>query len=165
MKSAVGNYWNGLNRRQRLLLSAAGLVLSLALLFIWVWEPLAESRQLERERVAGQRALIDWLEAIEPAAQALRQGQTSTRDMAGRSLLGLADQSAREAGLAGALTRIEPAGDNQVRVWLDDAEFTATMRWLESLSINHPVRAAQLDVERGRASGLVNVRVTLSTDS
>lgn len=158
-------YWSRLNRRQQLLMGGAGLVLIGALLFVWVWEPLAESRQLERERVASQRALLDWLEAVEPAAQALRQGRTGARDMGGRSLLGLADQTARAAGLAGALTRIEPVGENQVRVWLDDAEFTATMRWLESVSINHPVRAAQLDVERGRSTGLVNVRVTLSADS
>lgn len=158
-------YWTRLKPRQQLLLGAAALVLLGALVFLWVWEPLAESRDLERERVAAQRALLDWLEAVEPAAQALRQGQTAARDLGGRSLLGLADQTARAAGLAGSLTRIEPVSDNQVRVWLDEAEFTATMRWLETLSINHPVRAAQLEVERGRAAGMVNVRVTLSADS
>ncbi|MGY6554878.1 MAG: type II secretion system protein GspM [Wenzhouxiangella sp.] len=164
MTAQLSSYWNTLNRRQQLMLGAAGLVLGAALLFVWVWEPLAESRQFERERVASQRALLDWLEAVEPAAQALRQGQGGARDMGGRSLLGLADQTARAAGLAGALSRIEPVGENQVRVWLDDADFTVTMRWLETVSINHPVRAAQLDIERGRSTGLVNARVTLSVD-
>lgn len=158
-------YWSRLNQRQQLVLGAAGLVLLGALLFLWVWEPLTESRDLERERVAAQRALLDWLEVVEPAASALRQGSTRPRDLGGRSLLGLADQTARAAGLAGSLTRIEPVGENQVRVWLDEADFTATMRWLETVSINHPVRTAQLEVERGRAAGMVNVRVTLSAES
>lgn len=158
-------YWSQLNRRQQRLLSAAMAVLVVAVLFVSVWEPLLESRNFEQERVAAQRALLDWLEAVEPAAAALRQGQAGARDLGGRSLLGLADQTARAAGLAGALTRIEPVGENQVRVWLDEADFTATMRWLEGLSINHPVRAAQLEIERGRSAGMVNVRVTLSADS
>jgi len=158
-------YWSRLNQRQQLVLGAAALVLLAALLFLWVWEPLMESRDQERERVAAQRALLDWLEVVEPAANALRQGPTRPRDLGGRSLLGLADQTARGAGLAGSLTRIEPVGENQVRVWLDEADFTATMRWLETLSINHPVRTAQLEVERGRAAGMVNVRVTLSAES
>ena len=158
-------YWQRLNARQQLVLGVAALILAVAALFVWVWEPLAHSRDLERERVATQRALLDWLEAVEPAAQALRQGQTGVRDLGGRSLLGVADETARAAGLAGALTRIEPVGENQVRVWLDEAEFTATMRWLETLSVNHPVRTGQLEVERGRAAGMVNARVTLSAET
>lgn len=158
-------YWSQLNQRQQAFLGAGLAVLVIATLFVLVWEPLLESRNFERERVASQRALLDWLEAVEPAASALRQGQTAARDLGGRSLLGLADQTARAAGMAGALTRIEPVGENQVRVWLDEADFTATMRWLEGLSINYPVRAAQLEIERGRSAGMVNVRVTLSADS
>lgn len=157
-------WWARLNSRQQRVLAAAGVLLLAAALFLWVWEPLAESRDLERERVATQRALLDWLEAVDPAARALRQGQAGTGDLGGRSLLGLADHTARAAGLAGALTRIEPVAENQVRVWLDEAEFTATMRWLETLSIQHPVQAAQLEVQRGRAAGMVNARVTLSAD-
>ena len=165
MSSQFSSSWNRLNPRQQRMLGAAGLVMLAALLFVWVWEPLLEARQFERERVASQRALLDWLEAVEPAAQALRQGQSGARDMGGRSLLGLADQTARAAGLAGALTRIEPVGDNQVRVWLDDADFIAIMRWLETVSITYPVRAAQLDIERGRSTGQVNARLTLSADA
>lgn len=158
-------FWSQLSGRQQRLLGTGLAVLAIALLFVTVWEPLVESRNFERERVASQRALLDWLEAVEPTVDALRQAQTGGRDLGGRSLLGLADQTARAAGLAGALTRIEPVGENQVRVWLDEAEFTATMRWLEGLSINHPIRAAQLEIERGRSAGMVNVRVTLSADS
>ncbi len=157
-------YWHRLKPRQQAVLVTAGGLLVLSLLFVWVWEPLLAARDLERERVATQRALLDWLEAIEPAASALRQGQTQPRDLGGRSLLGLADETARAAGLAGALTRIEPVADDQVRVWLDGAEFTATMRWLETISIQYPVRTVQLDVERGRSPAMVNVRVTLSVD-
>ncbi|TVS11533.1 MAG: type II secretion system protein M [Wenzhouxiangella sp.] len=160
----MSTFWEQLNARQRVLIVLAGLVLVAAALFVGVWEPLAESRAAERERVAGQQALLDWLDAVAPVAAELRRRGDRGRDRGGRSLLGLADETARAAGLAGALSRIEPAGDDRVRVWLEGAEFLATMGWLEQLAVGHPVVVDQLDVDRGRSSGLVNVRVTLASE-
>lgn len=160
----MNEIWNGLQPRQRvLLLLAAGVILAAAI-FVGIWEPLAESRLAERQRIAAQQAQLDWLEAIAPLAAELRQRSDQNQDLGSRSLLGLADETARAAGLAGALNRIEPAGEDRVRVWLDGAEFLATMRWLEQLASRYPVSVPQLDVERGRSSGLVNVRVTLAVD-
>lgn len=157
-------FWNGLNIRQRVLTLVAIVVLFAAALFVGAWEPLADSRAAERERVAAQRALLDWLDTVAPVAAQWRRRDGGATDLGGRSLLGLADETARAAGLAGALSRIEPAGDQRVRVWLEGAEFLAVMGWLEQLAVRHPVAVSQLDIDRGRAEGLVNVRVTLSSD-
>lgn len=157
-------FWSRLNLRQRALTLLAAVVAGGAILFVGIWEPLAESRAVERDRVAAQRALLDWLDAVAPVAAEWRQRGRRPTGLGGRSLLGLADETARAAGLAGALSRIEPAAEDRVRVWLDDAEFLATMRWLEDLAVRHPVAVSQLEVDRGRSEGLVNVRVTLAAD-
>jgi general secretion pathway protein M len=158
-------WWQQLNRRQQRLVMIAGLILLALLVYVQLWEPLAEARQAERERVAHNQALVDWLVAVRPVAEQMRREGSSRRDLGGRSLLGLSDETARAAGLAGALTRIEPAGQDQVRVWLDGAEFLAVMNWLERLSRDHPVEVVQLAVDRAQRSGQVNVRVTLSSDA
>ncbi|MCC5864726.1 MAG: type II secretion system protein M [Wenzhouxiangella sp.] len=158
-------WWQSLEARQRTILAGAGLIMLGLALFLWIWEPLAESRQAERERIAQQQALLDWLTALTPVARELRLSQTRSSDLGGRSLLGLADQTARAAGLAGALSRIEPAGDGQVRVWLDGAEFVATIGWLQRLSVEYPIEVSQLAIDRGQRSGQVNVRVTLTTNA
>ncbi len=157
-------YWEALNGRQRSLVVLAGGVVLGALLFVMAWEPMLQAREQQRDRVAVQQATLDWLEAVTPLATELRQRADRERDPSGRSLLGLADETARAAGLAGALTRIEPVGDDRVRVWLDEADFLATMRWLEQLAASYPVAVSQLDLERGRGGGLVNVRLTLLGD-
>lgn len=154
-----------LDARQRRLLLLAAVVLIGALLYVQVWEPLVESRALERERIAEQQAMLDWLTAITPMAEQMRQQQTGRAVASDRSLLGLADETARAAGLAGSLTRIEPAGDNQVRVWLDGANFVATMSWLQQMSMRYPVEVSQLSVDRARQNGQVNVRVTLASNA
>lgn len=159
------DYWNNLDLRQQRLLMAAAMVLGAVLIFVWIWEPLVETRAAERERVAQQQALLDWLDALVPVTDQLQRSGGRPDSLGERSLLGLADETARAAGLAGALSRIEPAGDRQVRVWLDGADFVATMGWLEELSRNQPIQVGQLQVDRARSRGQVNVRVTLVADA
>lgn len=158
-------YWHNLNTRQQRLVMIAGIVLASLAVYVWMWEPLIETRAAERERVSQQQALLDWLNALGPVAEQLQRGGGRPESLGDRSLLGLADETARAAGLAGALTRIEPTGDRQVRVWLDGADFVATMGWLENLSRNQPIQVGQLQVDRARVRGQVNVRVTLVADA
>lgn len=159
------NAWQQLEPRQRRLIGLAGLVLVVALVYVWIWEPLAEAREAERERIAQQQALLNWLETVAPMAERLRENSRSSRDLDGRSLLGLADETARAAGLAGAMARIEPTGDDEVRVWLEGADFVKVMGWLEEFSRSRPVQVDQLQVDTTGDEGQVNVRVTLISNA
>ncbi|RFF28505.1 MULTISPECIES: type II secretion system protein GspM [unclassified Wenzhouxiangella] len=159
------NAWQQLEPRQRRLIGLAGLVLVVALVYVWIWEPLAEAREAERERIAQQQALLNWLETVAPMAERLRENSRSSRDLDGRSLLGLADETARAAGLAGAMARIEPTGDDEVRVWLEGADFVKVMGWLEAFSRSRPVQVDQLQVDTTGDEGQVNVRVTLISNA
>lgn len=158
-------WFEQLEARQRLVLMAAAVILISLILFVQVWEPLQQASDMERERIAQQQARLDWLVAVTPMAQALQQQRLAQRRDTEQSLLVLADESARAAGLASALTRIEPAGQAQVRVWLDNADFLLTMGWLQQLSSRHPIDVNQMAVDRAAAEGRVNVRVTLSEDA
>jgi general secretion pathway protein M len=160
----VNEFWSRLNQRQQVLLVVAALTVVGAVLFTAVWEPMIEVREQRRDQVAAQQALSRWLDAVAPMASQLRQRAAQQQADAPRSLLGLADETARAAGLAGSLSRIEPAGEDRVRVWLEQAEFVATMQWLGGLASAHPVSVSQLNLERAGASGQVNVRVTLLAD-
>lgn len=159
------DWWQQLNLRQQRLLMLAGVVLLGVIVYVGLWEPLAESRQLERERVAEQQALHDWLNAVAPVAERLQREGDQAVDLGGRSLLGLTDSTVRAAGLAGSLSRIEPAGDGQVRVWLDNADFISTINWLQQLSLDYPIEVTHLGMDRAGNDGKVNVRLTLQTNA
>jgi len=156
--------WSRFNRRQQTLLVLAAVTVLGAIVFVALWEPMLEAREQRQDQVAAQQALSSWLATVAPMAAELRQRSGRKSDTASGSLLGLADETARAAGLAGALSRIEPGGEDRVRVWLDQADFVATMRWLEDLAGSHPVAVSRLDLERAASSGQVNVRVTLDAD-
>lgn len=162
MKAALQSFWQSLLPRQRLLLGVAVAVVAMSVWWLWWWEPLQHGTQTERQRLAQQQGVLAWLQAVAPELEAMQQRQAGLAEWGDQSLLGLTDDSARRAGLAGALTRIEPIGEDRVRVWLDGAEYAVAMAWLQALSAQYPIAVEQLAVERSSAPARVSLRVTLT---
>ena len=133
-------WWNRLQSRERRLVLLALAVVAGVLVYLLIWEPIAQQRAALRAEIAGQRALVDWLDRIEPEVARLRQaGRSDTeRDLGGRSALAVVDQSARQAGLAAALSRIEPGAGGEIRVQFQGAPFADLMGWLETLVRTRP---------------------------
>lgn len=159
-------WWQQLAPRQQYVLIAAGCVLLALVLWVGAWEPLDEARQQARAQVAEQQALAGWLEALVPLASNLRRdGAPVAADADRRSLLGVVDETARAAGLAAAIGRIEPAGEQRVRIWLNDAGFATLMGWLEQIAAEQGIQIRELTAERGGQTGAVNARITLGRDA
>lgn len=155
--------WRQLQERERLLVGLAAVVVAAVLAWTLAWEPLAEARSDLRRQVAAERALLDWLERLEPEVRRLRAQAGPARSMEGRSMLALIDESARAAGLAGALRRIEPSGTGEVRVDLSAAAFPDLMQWLVGLSARRPVAVERLSADRvgpGRVDSVIVLRRT-----
>ncbi len=150
--------WHALAPRERRMLGVAGAVLAAAVLWVGVWEPLDRHRDELRARVAANRALADWLGTLDAGAPFTAD---AVRTLEGRSALAVIDQTARAAGLAGALVRIEPGAADEVRVVLQRAEFPALMSWLGDLVEQRPFRVAELRADRAE-SGRVDATIVLA---
>lgn len=156
-------YWHRLNPRERSLVGLAALVVAVVVVWILVWEPLQETRASLVERIAGQRALLDWLDRVEPEVERLRDSRTSQPSLEGGSTLSVIDKGARAAGLAGALKRIEPGTGDEVRVVFEQAEFPDLMRWLSAMVAERPLAVARITADRagpGRVDSVVVLRRT-----
>ncbi|MCG5536827.1 type II secretion system protein GspM [Ectothiorhodospira mobilis] len=155
-------WWNGLAPRERRVLRLGGIALALILLWWGLWLPLTERVARSQQTVAELRADLAWMQAAARAVRAGRgQEETPPTDRGERSLLGRVDATAREAGLAGHLRRVQPDGEGTVRVWLDDAPFDAILQWLDPLQRRHGVRVGSLVVDRQAREGRVNARIVL----
>lgn len=149
--------WTTLAARERLVLAVGGAVLALVVLFLGIWEPLAAARHQREVELRAARALAVQLEQL--AAAAPRAGAAPAG--AGQSLLAVVDQSAKASALNKPPTRLQPDGDNAVRLWLEDVPFDALVRWLGELHARYGVRVEAAEVERESGPGLVNARLTL----
>lgn len=156
-------WWQSLSRRDRSTLAIGTTLVALVLAWAYGYDPLVKSRDSLRTQVAGAEADVVWMRGARAELATQRNAGSATPfDRAGRSLLALADASAREAGLGGTLKRVEPVGEGRVNVWLEAAPFDPVTAWLEALAAQYGVTVDELSVDRtGGGPGLVNARVTL----
>jgi general secretion pathway protein M len=158
----IGAWWNKLQPRERQVLRIGGVVVALLLAWAFVWYPLAHLRSTLTARVEHQRENLAWMRQHLAQAQELKvQGTRNRADRQGKSLLALADVSARASGLAGALKRVEPTGGNSVRVSFEVADFDTLMNWLDGLGRDYGVQVTDFSADKVEGLGLVNARATL----
>lgn len=156
-------YWRRLQGRERRLVGIALVVIALVLAWTLVWEPLRDARSELTDQLAGQRALVDWLDRVAPEVRRLRGERAPERTLSGQSILAVIDQGARAAGLAGALKRIEPGTGEEVRVVFEQASFPDLMRWLAATVGERPLAVTRLTADRagpGRVDCVVVLRRT-----
>jgi general secretion pathway protein M len=148
--------------RDRLTLTVGAVVVVLAALWAFAWQPLMDSRRSLRMQVAQAEQHLTWMREVGAELKQQRNtGAASTFDRAGQSLLALADSSVREAGLGSTLKRVEPVSAGRVNVWFEGAGFDQLAGWAEGLAARFGVSVDELTVDRADGTGVVNARVTL----
>lgn len=148
--------------QERRTVLAGGVLAVLLLGWALVWHPLAQRRAELREQVERSRAELDYVRRGAAEIERLRAaGTRSLADRQGRSLLALADATARSGGLESALKRVEPAGAGLVRVSFEYANFDALVEWIDGLARGYGVQVPDFSADRADGVGLVNARVTL----
>lgn len=155
-------WWQALAPNERRMLAIGGGIAALLLGWALIWHPLAAKRTQLQQNVDNQRRELAYVRVGAAEVERLRVvGTHSGGDRQGKSLLALADATARAAGLEGALKRVEPVGARSVRVSFEAANFDVLVQWIEGLSRSYGVEAGDLSADRADGIGLVNARVTL----
>ncbi len=138
------------------------------LIYLLMWEPFQDRLANRRQSVVALRADLAWMQQAATELQRLQAnpGQPSRPAPGARpSLLILVDQSARAAGLGGAVKRVEPQGADKIRIQLEDAGFDALIRWLGALDREHGVTIDNAAISSKSAAGQVDARLILSEPS
>ncbi len=155
-------WWNQLATRDRRVLVVGSVIVAVFLVWSFVWHPLTSERSRLTSQLDNARRDLAFVRIAEAEVEHLRNvGVRSRADRQGKSLLALADVSARGAGLEGALKRLEPVGSNSVRASFEFASFDVLMSWIEGMARDYGVQITDFSADRVDANGLVNARLTL----
>ncbi|MHB8446499.1 MAG: type II secretion system protein GspM [Rudaea sp.] len=158
----IGAWWQAQSARDRRVLAIGGSVVVVLLVWALVWIPLARMRTDLTAQVAQQSADLAWMRQALAQARALNaHGVRGNVARQGKSLLALADATARGANLGAALKRVEPTGPASVRVTFEIADFDALADWMDALARDYGVTVTDFSAEKVEGLGLVNARVTL----
>lgn len=155
-------WWTSRPPRERRILAIGGVAAAVLLLWALVWHPLGRHREDLALRVEGEREQLMRVDrAVAELGGLHATGLQARADREGKSLLALADATARGAGLEPALRRVEPGAGGSVRVSLEYASFDELVAWLEGLARDYGIQASDFSADRVDGVGLVNARVTL----
>ncbi|MBM4227078.1 MAG: type II secretion system protein M [Gammaproteobacteria bacterium] len=160
-------WWQGLNPRERLLVSLASAAALVALLFLLVVEPLQLRHGRLQDELAGQARALQSLQRLGEEAAALREGGAPRGRLAeGQTLLALLNASAGARGLSSGIERIVPNGSGEASVVVRGVPFDTLVAWLIALRTASGVEAQRLVVDSdGSAPGRINASLTLVATS
>lgn len=148
-------YGNLAPRDQRILRYGAAAAVVLLLLLVLL--PLQRSLNLADEQVRQKQQDLDWMKQVEPTLAAAGPGQApASRN---ESLVVTIDRTARESGLATALTGSTPSGSGSMRVQLENADFNLLLGWLHRLTTQQGLMIEDAAITANGGAGMVNVSV------
>ena len=147
--AALRAQWAARTPRERLLLTVAGGLLALLLLFVLVLGPARAARAAAVERHADAARTLGVVARATAAPPSVRGS--------GGPLRAVVAQSADAAGLV--IDRYDSAGDD-LRVSLGEAPAPALFAWLTALREEEGIVAAEAQLRR-EEGGVVSARLTL----
>ncbi|HYX74800.1 MAG TPA: type II secretion system protein M [Steroidobacteraceae bacterium] len=143
-------------RERRLLL--IGAVAAVLILIFGMLVPLDRSVAHAQERLTKKRADLTWMQSVAPQIALIPLPSSN-----GESLLVIIDRSARESGLASALSGSEPGSGGNLSVRLEKAPFDVLVGWLARLAQQNGVTVDSAIIEKSGTPGLVNANIVLHT--
>jgi len=149
------NEWYGsLAERERRTVVYGGIAAVLLLVVGGVWK-LGAAVDAAQARVETKRADLTWMQAVAPRLRAMPAQRPD------EPLPLLVDRTARDAGLAAALSGSDPAGPGALRVRLQGASFDQMVVWLGRLQQERGLVVESASVDAADAEGLVNASLVL----
>lgn len=158
------DWFLNLTQRERTMVQAAAVVVLVFVFYMIIIEPISTSYAKKKQNVATATETLEWMRTAAQEVKQLSGGSNlSVRPQGKQQVLSLVDRSARKAGLAGVMKRVQPEGDSGVRVWFENAAFDELVKWLATIESDHGLSVNEINVEQTESTGLVNVRVFLES--
>jgi general secretion pathway protein M len=157
------DWWEALQSRERYMVTLAAVLVSLAILYLAIWSPIASSRDAKQKRVDAKRDTVTWMMIKKQEVEHLKRINPNLFNKVndGRSLLAIVDTGAKQMGIRPAITRIEPKGEDNVQIWVEDIAFDYLIVLLGELERRNTIEVADASLNRSDQVGKVTGKVTL----
>ncbi len=165
MKNNLKERWQQLAPREKQLLIFMSVVILITLFYFSLWKPLKTGIEEGELRLKAQtRALAEIRKQADEVRQLRASGagnRNSVKDST--SLLGLIERSAKQKNIKSGLQKVQPEGQREVRVWMENVSFDQLISWLELLNNRYGIQINDISLERGNSPGIVSGRILLQT--
>jgi len=153
--------WSGLQTREQQILRLSAVILGLALFYLLIIDPVYSGRNNAEQRLHSTQEAFS---VVQQQAFDLTSSLSKPGVSGSGSLLTKVESSAQKEGLRNALKRLQPSGNNQIQVSLEDVSYQQIMQWLSNLHLQG-VKAQRVDIQVDRKSDLLGVQILLTRQS
>jgi general secretion pathway protein M len=152
-------WWSARQTRERQVLIAGAIAVAIAILYGAIWTPVVTADRRAQAALVRNREVANRLETIAVEVQHARGGGAG--GFANLPLLTAVDQATKRPELGKEASRIQPEGDKEVKIWLDDVPFDALITWLQILQQQYGISVGSAEIEK-KAEGVVSARLSLT---
>ena len=158
------HWFLSLTQRERVMVQAAASVVGIFVVYLLIVEPISSTYEQNKKNVASSMETLQWMRTAAQEVKKLSGGRGTTGKTKGKQfVLSTVDRSAKNAGLATVMKRVQPESDTGVRVWFENAPFDDLIKWLSIIESKHGLSVNEINIEKTESTGLVNVRVFLDS--
>ena len=141
------DFWANLTVRERSLLLGAGVLALVVFLYLGLVRPLVAYRAASERSLAAVEEVYDLVAAAADEAARLKVAGTNTAGAASNEPLRIAVAvTARTVGVA--ISRIQPADDGTLTIWVEDVGAAALYRWLTLLASERNIAPGKVSVQK-----------------
>lgn len=151
--------WRNFSARERMMIGAAAIALGLFLFYVLVWLPIQRNLATLRIDVPKEHQQVAWMRAQVERVHQLQANAPVSLPSGG--LLSYVERSAQGRDLQKYVKRVEPEGQNAVRLVIDGIGFNDLVTWLAILHQEGGMRVDNASVEPQPTPGVVNARLLL----
>ncbi len=159
----MSDWFESLEARERLFVTAGAIIVGLALVYGMFWAPLDKKHAALRADVEILQRSIAELRPLRMAPANGAQSGLTTATGGQQTPIVIVDQTLRSRGLDKYRRRSQPISSNGIRVEFVDVAFDELVLWLGDLSDQHAmhVKGASFSTGAQAAPGRTNATVTL----
>lgn len=161
MINQIKQWFATLSNSEQRLLGAGTVLVSLALLWVFVYLPVNQHIEQQVNIHARLQSQLSQMQQMtgDVAAIQLTPVQQIPASMTFSSWL---DQQLQQAGLQQMVNRTEPIDENRISIWLQGVPFNQVVDWLEMIARTYAVKVDQIDINVVDSSlGLTEIRMRL----
>ena len=157
--------WQQLSLREKRLVVITAFVVVVSLVYFMIWQPLQNGIETSRVRVSAQTNTLQKIRDQAAEARQLRTNKSHRSNRGGGSLLVIIERTAQQKNLKSSLQKVQPEGQDGVRVWIENASFDQLIDWLDQLENKNTIYVSEIYIERQKEPGRINSRILLRVSS
>lgn len=146
-------WWEGLEARERQLVSVAGIMVVIGILYWGIWTPISQAEADAMNKLKQQEQTLNYVKQKANKLMSLKRG--GGKSSFSGSLSSVVNGTAGRYNLV--ITRMQPQGD-KVQVWMDEVPFESLLGYLNELVQQKGLSLDTLDLSETEDPGLVKVR-------